>query len=99
MPTMAILIRPISLPRIARALRSPATSSVPGPCAPPPEILEHQRLPLHPRQARLGPDVAEAEHPRPVGHDGDAVAPVRVLVDEIGPRPRRPRTRGGPGGG
>ncbi len=40
------------------------------------ELLEQERLALHHRQGRLRADVAEAEHGRAVGDDGD-----RVLLD------------------
>ena len=40
------------------------------------ELLEQHRLALHHRQRRLGADVAEPEHGRAVGDDGD-----RVLLD------------------
>src|SRR3989441_148937 len=41
-----------------------------------PEFFEQHRLAPHPRQGRLGPDVAEAQDRRAVGDDGD-----RVLLD------------------
>ena len=37
------------------------------------ELLEEHRLALHHRHGRLGADVAEAEHGRAVGDDGDGV--------------------------
>ena len=40
------------------------------------ELLEQHRLPLHDRERRLGPDVAEPEHGGPIGDDRD-----RVLLD------------------
>ena len=48
------------------------------------ELLEQDRLALHDRESRLGPDVAEPEHGGPVGDDGD-----RVLLDR-----ERPDLRG-----
>ena len=54
------------------------------------ELLEQQRLALHDGHRRLRPDVAEPEHRRAVGHDGDRVAldregpgRARVLVDRL----------------
>ena len=46
----------------------------------PRELLEEHRLALHHRHRRPWADVAQAEHGRPVGHDGD-----RVLLDREGP--------------
>ena len=43
------------------------------------EILEQERLPLHHRETRLGPDVPEAEDPRAIGDDRDVVPLVREL--------------------
>src|SRR5690606_22245788 len=53
------------------------------PCVDSGEALEERRLALHDGKGRLRPDVAEPEHRRPVGDDGDGVAldrqPSRVL--------------------
>ena len=43
---------------------------------------EERRLALHDGQARERADVAEAEHGRAVGHDGDRAAEARVLPGE-----------------
>ena len=48
------------------------------------ELLEQQRLALHHRHRRLRADVAEAEHGRAVGDDGDGVA-----LDRQRPAPSR----------
>jgi hypothetical protein len=51
------------------------------------QVLEEERLALHHRQAGLGADVAEPEHTRAVGDDGDAVAErERVLRRPAGSR-------------
>ena len=48
------------------------------------ELLEEHGFPFHHRHCRLRPDVAEAEHRRPVRHDRDG-----VLLDGEVPRGRR----------
>ena len=45
------------------------------------ELLEQHRLALHHGQRRLRADVAEAQHRRAVGHDGDV-----VLLDRVAER-------------
>ena len=46
------------------------------------ELLEQQRLALHHRHCRLGPDVAQAEHRRAVADDRDGVLADRVAMRE-----------------
>ncbi len=48
------------------------------------ERREERRLPLHHRQPGKWPDVAEAQHRRPVGHDGYGVRQVGVEVRPCG---------------
>ncbi len=48
------------------------------------QVLEEQRLALHHGQAGFGPDVAEPEHSRAVGHDRDRVGPVGVRPHRFG---------------
>ena len=48
------------------------------------ELLEQDRLALHNRESRLGPDVTQAKHGGSIGDDGD-----RVLLDR-----KRPDLRG-----
>ena len=55
-----------------------------GHCIDAAEILEQERFAFHHRQRGPRPDVAEPEHARAVGHDGNAVPPVRVFEDQIG---------------
>ena len=58
------------------------------------ELLEEQRLALHDRQRRLGADVAQAEHGRAVGDDGDRVLLDREVPDlgrVVGDRQADPR--------
>src|SRR5690606_4547909 len=47
------------------------------------EVLEQERLALHDRQRRLGPDATEAQHRRAVGDDGDGVLLDRQVVDAL----------------
>ena len=46
------------------------------------EFLEEDALPLHDGHSSLRPDIAEAEHSRPVGDDGDGVPTARELVTQ-----------------
>ena len=48
------------------------------------ELLEEHRLALHHRHGRTRADVAQSEHGRAVGHDGDRVALDRVLKGLVG---------------
>jgi len=64
------------------------------------ELLEEDRLSLHHRQRGLGADVAQAEHGRAVGHDGDGVLLDREVPDLLrgsGDRTANPRNAGGVG--
>ena len=61
------------------------------------ELLEQHRLALHHRHRRLGPDVAEPEHRRPVAHDRDRVLLDRQVPDlalVLGDREADPRDAG-----
>jgi hypothetical protein len=48
------------------------------------EFLEQDRLALHHRLARERPDIAEAEHRRAVGDDGDEIAARGQIIGGIG---------------
>ncbi len=71
--------------------RQTGTASMSG------EVLEQHRLALHDRQRGRGSDVAQAQHRRPVGDDGDRVGAGGVDVGELGVERDGPRDLGDAG--